>query len=121
MSTRRAARYADRGQVECGFRVINGHYAGLVEGWRHGVATLMPNDIVFVPTVGAVRFLKRRPVRIAVQSVNRAYQRQPDGWEIIAVNALAQVVQVTTPTATLEWAVLGDRLLWAIDRVTSAP
>lgn len=94
---------------------------GLVESWRHGVATLGPKEIKFVSTVGGVRFLKRRPVRLVVEHVDRSEQRQPTGLEIIAANPDARVVRVETSTAMLEWAILADRVLWAIEQVTGRP
>lgn len=117
MGTRRAARYARRGQVECGFRVVEGQHDGLNGRWRHGVATLAPGTITFAGTVGGLRFLQRGSVRIVVEGVDRADRRQPAGLEIVAVSPATRVVRVATPAAALEWALLADQVGWAIDQV----
>jgi hypothetical protein len=99
--------------------VVDGQQVGLSGRWRHGVAALEPGKITFVGTVGGLRFLKRGPVQIVVEGVDRSAQRQPTGLEIVAVSAVAWVVRVATPTATLEWALLPDQLVWAIDEVAA--
>lgn len=120
MLTGRAARYSRRGQVECGFRVVDGQLPGLTGRWRHGVATLGLKEIAFVGTVGGLRFLKRRPVRFAVEHVDRSDLHQPTGLELLSVNPAASVVRLTTPSAILEWAVVGQ-VPWAIERLTGGP
>lgn len=89
---------------------------GMSGRWRHGVATLEPKKITFVCTVGGVRFLKRRSVQIIVEGVDRS-ARQPTGPEIVAVSPAALVVRVATPTASLDWALLADQVIWAIGEV----
>jgi hypothetical protein len=110
MPTRRADRYRQRGQLECGFRVVDGQQFGLSEHWRHGAARFEQDGITFVGTVGGVRFLKRKPVRIVIEHVDRSTQRQPTGMEILAANPAAHVIRIKTATATLEWAMLADQI-----------
>lgn len=69
-------------------------------------------------TFGGVRFLKRRPVRLPVESIDRCTQRQPTGREIIVASPAARVIHVKTPSAILEWAIPADQVLWAIDKVS---
>jgi hypothetical protein len=112
-------RYAKRGQLECGVRVVDGQQDGLGERWQHGVATLMPKEITFVGTFGGVRFLKRRPVRLPVGSVDRSTERQPTGREILVASPAARVIRIKTPSAILEWAIPADQVLWAIEKVSA--
>ncbi|GLZ41088.1 hypothetical protein [Actinokineospora sp. NBRC 105648] len=117
MPTRRATRYAERGQLECGFRVLQGHQDGLTTGWRHGLATLAVDHITFVATIGGVRFLKRQPIHLTVEGVNADTPRQPSGREIISASPVTRVIQLRTPTAVLEWAILADQVTWAVHQV----
>jgi hypothetical protein len=95
-------------RVECGFRVVEGEQGGLTDRWRHGSAVVASGEVTFTGTVGGVRFLKRRPVRIDVLGVDDSAPREPSGGEIVSVNPHARVVRVRTPTAVLEWALVGD-------------
>jgi hypothetical protein len=114
---RRARQYARQGKAECGFRVIDGQQDGLGPRWHHGLATIEQDEIVFVPYLGGLRFLRRAPVQIPVTSVDQGAERQPKVTEIVGTNPKAMIVRLSTPTATLEWAILPDQLAWATSRV----
>lgn len=119
MSTRRADRYRQRGLVECGFRVVDGQQDGLSRRWCHGVGKCEQGEVTFIGTVGGVRFLKRKPVRITIEYVDSSKVRQPAGLESLTANSAAQVVRVKTTTATLEWAIPPDEVAWATGRVAT--
>lgn len=114
---RRARRYARLGRAESGFRLIDGQQDGLSQRWRHGLATVEQGEITFVPYLGSVRFLKRGQVQIPVTSVDRSAERRPKDTETFGVSPEAAVVRITTPTATLEWAMSPDLVAWATRRV----
>ncbi|MGH3377943.1 MAG: hypothetical protein ACRDP6_24740 [Actinoallomurus sp.] len=114
---RRARRYASLGKAESGFRVIDGEQDGLSQRWHHGLATVEQGEVTFVPYLGSVRFLRRAQVQIRVTSVDRSAQRQPKGTETFGVSSKATVIRITTPTATLEWAMSSDLVAWATRRV----
>jgi len=109
---RRADRAVQQSRLECGLRVIEGHEPGLGQRWVHGVAELSPGFLRFNP-----RGPLRSPTTIVVRGVSRAHQRQPHGREAWAVNAQCRIVEVQTPNATLEWAILDRHLAWAIEAV----
>lgn len=110
---RRARRYASLGKAESGFRLIDGQQDGLSQRWRHGLATVEQGEITFAPYLGGVRFLRRAQVQIPVTSVDRSAERQPKGTETFGVRPKATVVRITTPTATLEWAMSPHVVAWA--------
>jgi hypothetical protein len=99
MATMRAdRRFRASGRVPCGLRVIGGSQPGLSGRWRLGVASLSPRCLEFRPrwwrVLGACP-----PIEVlAVDGPPRA----PCGDEILKLPG--SVVQVQTPTATLEWA-----------------
>ena len=119
MPSRRAESYRRRGQVECGFRVVDGHQDGLSERWCHGVAEFQQDGISFVGTLGGVRFLKRKPVKIAIERVDTGAARRPVGTESFAASPDAQVIRVQTATSTLEWALPPDQIEWAIEQLSA--
>jgi hypothetical protein len=95
-------RFRKSGRVQCGLRVIDGNQPGLSGRWRVGVASFSPRSLDF-------RRRWRRvlgecpPIEvIAVHGPPRA----PSGDEILKLPG--SIVQIQTPTATLEWA-LHDR------------
>lgn len=111
---RRADRQLANSRVECSLRVVSGEQAGLTHRWRSGTAELME---------GCMSFRRRLPpggpVTVEVVAVSRGNQRQPHGGESwFAVSGQCRIVEVTTPTAVLEWAVLDRHLHWAIERVS---
>jgi hypothetical protein len=91
-------RFRKSGRVRCGLRVIDGNQPGLSGRWRVGVASF---------SVRRLEFLRRwwrvlgecPPIEvIAVHGPSRA----PSGDEILKLPG--SIVQIQTPTATLEWA-----------------
>ncbi|GAB2857337.1 hypothetical protein GCM10027200_67090 [Lentzea nigeriaca] len=90
-------------RVECSFRLLEGIQAGLGRRWRHGSAPITPGRVTFTGTFGGVRFLKRRPISIEVETVD-SDSRGVSGAEAVAVNPTSRIVRVATPTGVLEWA-----------------
>jgi len=115
---RRAERLRRQGKLECCLRVINGDVPGLATGWRSGLATLTPHELHFRPVVGGVRFLRRRPVSIHIEMLDRKQQRRPQARELLMVNPQSTVIQLGTPAATCEWAVASDQLAWAVTQLS---
>lgn len=113
----RADRQQLRNQVECGLRVIDGSAPGLGPRFRHGLATLEPRLITFVPYVGGVRFLRKHPVKIAVQDVDRSELRSVRFAEQFAAAWGASIVTVHTGEATLEWVLPPAQSAWAAQQV----
>jgi hypothetical protein len=109
---RRAKRLQKRRQVACCFRVLDGDQPGLTRHWRHGKARLSPGLVEFLPKAPWAR-----RSNVPVRSASRLHQRQPRGREAWVVNPQARVVEVSTGRATLEWAVLGEQLHWALAEV----
>jgi hypothetical protein len=109
---RRAKRLERKGGLLCAFRVLEGSQAGLTRHWRHGKALLSPGTIQFRPKAPWAR-----KSSIPVRSASRRHQRQPRGRETWVVNPQTRVVEVTTGDATLEWAVFGEQLRWALTEV----
>lgn len=108
----RADRVQRANSVDCSLRVIEGATPGLTPRWRGGTAELTFGQLRFRPSA---RW--RRPVAVGVAEVSRRNQRRAIGPEAILVPSTARVIQVETEGATLEWAVRGDRLMWALDRL----
>jgi hypothetical protein len=109
---RRAERLQRKGGLVCALRVLEGSHRGLTRHWRHGKARLSPGSIEFRPKAPWAR-----KTNISVGSASRLHQRQPRGREAWVVNPRTRVVEVTTGDATLEWAVLGEQLRWALAEV----
>lgn len=105
-SMRADRRFRKSGHARCGLRVIDGSQPGLSGRWRVGVASFSARRLDF----------RRRWWRvlggcppIEVVAIHGA-SRAPSGDEILKLPG--SVVQIQTPTATLEWA-LRDRYLSA--------
>lgn len=111
----RDSRYAKRGKVEGAILVVEGDHDGLSARWVFGVATLTPGVIEFVGMYG-LRFLKRRPVRITIQSID-VDPRRLKGRERILFFPGVRIVQLKTATATLDWAIITNRADWAVEKV----
>lgn len=105
-------------RLECSFRIIEGHQDGLTKQWRPGVAALSSGHVIFVHTVGGLRFLRRRPVAFEVQAGESSLPRKLRGIEVLLVTPEAQAVRLSTPTAVLEWAITpAERIPWALQRL----
>lgn len=113
----RAGQYQQGNQVECGLRVIEGTQPGLGTRFRHGLATLEPGGIRFVPFLGGVRLLRREPAQVAVMSVDRSHQRSVRGIEGLSARPGLRVIKVHTGVATLEWVLSPEQSDWAAEAV----
>ena len=99
----------------CSLRVIAGSQEGLGDGWRDGEATVYPGGLDFEASFylsdGFRAALGTAPpaISVPVSAVVTARQRQPNDEETVKVKGDSQIVELTTETATLEWAVPADR------------
>lgn len=107
---KRGERLAKDGKVECGLRVLSGSHPRLPAGmWMHSTAQLSPGLI----TMGGI------VVRIA--ELDATNPRRPTGKEVWSVSPQTAIVRVVASTgAVLEWAVLAERLPWALEQVRVA-
>jgi hypothetical protein len=103
----RAHKRRQSGEVDCGLRVIAGSQQGLDKNWDHDRAFVHPGRLdfggqtsVWIPVLAVVTDRQRQLAR-------RARRRSPR----------CQVVELTTDSATLEWAVPDDELDWVMARV----
>ena len=110
----------------CSLRVIAGSQEGLGDGWRDGEATAYPGGLDFEASFqvrdGLRAALRTEPptISVPVSAVVTARQRQPNDEETGTVKGDSQIVELTTETATLEWAVPADRLESALKRVQAS-
>lgn len=120
MLDRRMRRLAERGETECGLRVVGGEHRGLSSHWRHGLARVDSHHIslcrytwpgIRVP----VPFVE--PIEVHVTSV-RPSTRTVGGREIWSVDPDAVLITVESPGALLEWALVRSAVDWALGRVT---
>jgi hypothetical protein len=119
LSVGRAERYQQRNQVECGLRVVEGSEAGLGPRFTHGLATLEPRSIIFVPYLGGVRLFRKRPLTVAVQDVDRSELRSVAATEQLTARWGSSIVTVRTDEATLEWVLPPAQSAWAAQQVLS--
>lgn len=113
----RARRYAEQEQVECGLRIVAGEQPGLAPRWRHGVGTLTPGLLAFRSTVGGMRFLRRTPITVEVLQIDGSRPRMTRWREALHVSPGTEVIELVTPSARLEWAVPGQWMGWARERL----
>ena len=106
-SLKRADRRQQAGEVACGLRVIAGSQEGLNRDWDH--------DRAFV-YLGRLDFGGDTSVWIPVRAVVTDRQRQLARRKGRR-SPRRQVVELTTDSATLEWAVPEDELDWVMARV----
>jgi hypothetical protein len=109
----------------CGLRVVAGSHEGLGGSWRDGEAIVYPGGLDFEPFLHARDGLRAAlstapPISVPVSAVVTARQRQPNDQEAGEIRADSQIVELTTKTATLEWAVPADRLERALKRVQAS-
>lgn len=116
----------DVAEFSCSLRVIAGSQEGLGDGWQKGQASVYPGGLDFERSfhvrdgLRAALRLSPPPISVPVNAVATARQRQPNNEEAGNVNADTQIVELTTDTATLEWAVPSNRLKPALARVQSS-
>jgi hypothetical protein len=113
----RAGRYQQKQQVECGLRVVDGAQLGLGTRFRHGLATLEPGAICFVPCLGGVRFLHGNPVRVPVVAADRSDQRSVGWMELSSASPGCRVIKVLTGVATRECVLPSERAAWAAEQI----
>ena len=113
----RAGRYQQKRQVECGLRIVDGAQVGLGTRFRHGLATLEPGAILFVPCLGGVRFLHGNPVRVSVVAVDRSDQRSVGWMEMFSARPGFRVIKVLTGVATLECVLQPEQTAWAAEQI----
>jgi hypothetical protein len=108
----RPDRLAAQRKLECVLRVIGGSQRGLSRRWTQVIATVSPGRLDI-----AGRWWSDLVVTVPVVSV-RGPARRPSSKEAsMSVSAGCRIVQVVTPTATLEWAMMPDQLPWAVAHV----
>ena len=109
-----------------GVRATSGGHEGLGGGWHDGQASVYPGGLDFEASFQAkagVRTALRTsppPISVTVSAVATARQRQPNNAETRNVKADSQIVELTTETATLQWAVPTKKLKAALERVQSS-
>jgi hypothetical protein len=114
-------------EFNCSLHVIAGSQEGLRDGWQDGEVTVHPGRLEFGVGYqlrdGFLEGFRKPspPISMTVVTVTTERQRKPnkdDGWW--NVNVDSEIVELTTDTATLEWAVPTKRLKFALERLQSA-
>jgi hypothetical protein len=113
----RADRRLRSGRLECSLRVVSGPQDGLSRRWRHVVAAVSP---------GRLEFCRYWPWFSGSQTIDivslHGPPRRPSSREWwLSLAPTCRVVEVHTPTAVVEWAVLDHYLPWTLDRLRTAP
>ena len=101
--------------------MIEGSVIGLGPRFKHGLATLEPRSITFVPYLGGVRFLRQRSVAVAVHDVDRSEPRSVAFTEQFSAKWGAAIVIVRTGGAALEWVLPQAESTWAAQQVLAQP
>ena len=99
------SRRRNTGRIFCTVRVIAGIQTGLKKGWGQSIASVHP---------GRLEFGRRTPIPVQVRAVVTERQRDPHPRDLLHVGPDFQIVELTTDSATLEWAVHPNNLEWAI-------
>lgn len=115
---RRARRYQQGQQIECGLRIMEGTQPGLGTRFKHGLATLEPGAIRFVPYAGGVRFLPRKPVCVAVVAMDLSDQRSVGWKEALSAKPGLRVIKVRTQMATLECVLPPEQTAWVAQQIS---
>ena len=114
-------------EFDCRLRVIDGSQEGLRNGWREAEVSVHPGRLEVAVGYEFRDGLREAfrgstpPITVTVCAVTTDRQRQPnkaDGW--LMVNSESQIVEVSTDTATLEWAVPTKRLKRALECLQSS-
>ena len=110
---RRADGRMARGRVDCALKVMSGSQQGLSLRWRQVSVTVSPGRL---DVRGHWWRLFRAIPLVAVVAV-RSPARPATAWDNWTLAPGCRIVEIQTPTATLAWAVLGDRLPGALERL----
>ena len=110
-------------EFDCHLRVIAGSQEGLGDGWHYGDVSVQPGSLEFVVgyelSDGLLKGFRKPspPISVTVGAVATERQRKPNDRERWKVNLDSEIVELTTDTATLEWAVPTQRLEGALERL----
>jgi hypothetical protein len=110
----------------CDLRVIAGSQEGLGDGWHYGDVSVQPGRLEFVVGYqlrdGLLKGFRKPspPISVMVGTVATERQRKPNDREKWKVSVDSEIVELTTDTATLEWAVPAKRLKCALERLQSS-
>ncbi len=107
---RTADRRMSRGRLDCAFKVVSGSQGGLSRRWRHVRATVSPGQL---DARGHWWRLFRALPTVSIVAV-RGPARLPTSAENWSLAASCRIVELQTPTAILNWAVIGDYLAAAL-------
>jgi hypothetical protein len=117
---RSARRDAAEGGVEAALRVISGTQLPLSGKWRHGVVFPFPGCLRFRPGgPGGARLPRGRPFNVPVTSVSAEGRSHPALRQAWTINPSLDVVQLLTPTGTVELAVRPSEMDGVISSVNS--
>lgn len=109
MRRAKAWNLARSGRYEIGIRVLSGEQSGLTSGWTHGVATANAGQILFSPSMNNRSKLRGSVVHIEPTSVESyAFRRKTGPEEALSVMPGSYRITVSTRTAELDVAVVGD-------------
>jgi hypothetical protein len=78
-----------------------------------GVATLTPGTLGFAGYYGSVRFLPRKPVEIAIESLG--VPRSARVGELLRFGPFTRVIPLETKGARLEWEIHSLSVDWVVD------
>lgn len=121
LSLMSARRDAAEGRVEAALRVVSGTQVPLTGKWRHGVVSPSPGCLRFRPGgPGGARLPRGRPFDVPVTSVSADNRSHPALRQIWTINPSLDVVQLLTPTATVELAVRPSEMDRVIAGVNSS-
>jgi hypothetical protein len=107
----------------CNLRVIDGSQEGLGDGWHYGDVSVHPGRLEFAVGYelrdGLLKGFGKPspPIPVTVGTVATERQRKPNDSEKWKVSVDSEIVELTTDTATLEWAVPTKRLKFALERL----
>jgi len=110
----------------CNLRVIDGSQERLGDGWHYGDVTVHPGrlelEVGHELRDGFLKGFRKPapPISVTVGAVATERQRKPNDSEKWKVSLDSEIVEITTDTATLEWAVPLKRLKLALARLQSS-
>ena len=111
---------------DCNLREIEGSQEGPGDGWHYGDVSVHPGRLEFEVGYelrdGLLKGFGKPapPISVTVDTVAPERQRNPNDSEKWKVSVDRVFVELTTDTATLEWAVPTKRLKFALERLQSS-